>query len=708
MNKNLFFIILINMLILSCKTDQKPSNETDFDNPFLSEWETPFGVPPFDQIKQEHYLPAFEEAVKRNQAEIDAIVDNAEEPTFANTVEALDYSGALLTRVNNVFSAMASSMTNDELQEISKKVQPMLSKNTDDINLNAGLFAKVKAVYEQKDQLGLDPEQSRLLNKYYKGFVRGGANLNEADKAKFREINEELSVLSVRFGENVLKETNKFELALSSEEELAGLPESVRQMGADEAKAKGYENKWVYTIQRTSMYPFLIYSTRRDLREKIYKAYINKGNNNDELDNKKILARMAALRVSKANLLGYPTHAHFVLEEQMAKNPENVFDLLNQLWEPALAMANREKADMQKIIDEEGGDFQLQAWDWRQYAEKVKKSKYNLDEEELRPYFEVENVIKGVFDLATKLFGISFEERSDLPKYHPDVKTFEVKDLVGNHVAILYTDYFPRASKRGGAWMDVFTKQSKKDGKFIHPVVYNVGNFSKPTGDKPALLSLDDVNTLFHEFGHALHGMLSDCTYPSLSGTSTPRDFVEYPSQVMENWCMHPDVLKNYAFHYETGESIPGELVQKIKNAGKFNQGFATVEYLAASFLDIYWHTLTEAVEKDAAAFEKEILEEKIGLIPEIASRYRSTYFNHIFSGGYSSGYYSYIWSEVLDADTFRAFEESGDVYDEELAAKYKKYILASGGTDEAMNLYVKFRGKEPGIEPLLTKRGLN
>ena len=706
MRNYLFFIIFLTLTMISCK--QTENIETATSNPFFAEWDTPFGTPIFDDIKQEHYLPAFEEAIKQNKAEIEAIVQNSEAPTFSNTIEALEYSGELLTKVTNVFSAMTSSMTNDELQEISKKVMPMLSKHGDDINLNADLFQRVKAVYDQKDQLGLNTEQGRLLDKYYKNFVRGGANLTGEDKEAFRKINEELSVLAVQYGENVLKETNKFELVLSSEEELAGLPESIREMGAAEAKAKGKEGQWVYTIQRPSMYPFLTYSTRRDLREKLYKGYIKKGDNGDELDNNKIAARMAALRVSKAKLLGYPTHAHFILEENMAKTPENVFNLLDKLWEPALEMAKSERADMQKIIDAEGGNFELASWDWWHYAEKVKKAKYNLDEEELRPYFEVTNVIKGVFDLSTKLFGITFEERTDLPKYHPDVKTFEVKDLAGNHVAILYTDYFPRDSKRGGAWMDAFRKQYRKDGEFIHPIIYNVGNFSKPTGDKPALLSLDNVNTLFHEFGHALHGMLSDCTYPTLSGTSTPRDFVEFPSQVMENWCMHPDVLQNYAFHYETGEVIPDDLVQKIKNAGKFNQGFATVEYLAASYLDMYWHTQTEPVERDAVAFEKEILEDKLGLIPEIVSRYRTTYFNHIFSGGYSSGYYSYIWSEVLDADAFRAFEESGDVYNKDLAQKYKQFILSSGGTEDAMVLYEKFRGKKPDIEPLLEKRGLN
>ena len=681
------------------------SNENE--NPFLTEWETPFGVPPFDKIKQEHYLPAFKEGIKRHTEEINSILSIDEEPGFGNTIEALEYSGSLITKVSRIFFAMVESMTNDELQAIYKEVSPMLSRHNDDINLNPDLFNKVKAVYYQREELELNKEQQKLLEKYYKNFVRGGANLPADKQEEFRKINEELSLLSIEFGDNVLKETNKFELVLE-ESDLDGLPEDVITMGLEEGRARGYENKYVYTIQRTSLYPFLTYSTRRDLRERLFYRYINKGDNNDSLDNKNILSKMAALRVKKANMLGYPTHSHFVLEEQMAKTPEAVYELLNKLWIPALKVAKKERDDMQKMIYDEGKSFELEGWDWWYYSEKVKKAKYDLDESELKPYFEITNVIKGVFDLSTRLWGITFEERNDIPRYHPDVKTFEVKDKDGSHLAILYTDYFPRESKRGGAWMDAFIKQHvNKEGKFVHPVIYNVGNFTKPTGDKPALISVDNVNTLFHEFGHALHGMLSHTIYESLSGTSTPNDFVEFPSQVMENWCMHPEVLKNYALHYETGEPIPDKLIMKIKNSDKFNQGFETVEYLAASFLDMDWHTLTEPVEKDADEFENSSMN-KIGLMDEIAPRYRSTYFNHIFSGGYSAGYYSYIWSEVLDADAFKAFEETGDVYNQTLADKYRKYILSSGGTDEAMELYKRFRGKEPAIEPLLEKRGLN
>jgi len=676
-------------------------------NPLLAKWDTPFETPPFEKIKTEHYLPAFKEAIKIHDLEIDKIANNSEEATFSNTVEAIDYSGKKLKRVRRVFSAMNSAMSNDEMQAINKEVSPLLSAHRDDINLNQDLFKRVKEVYEKKESLGLNTEQNKLLDKYYKRFLRGGANLEDEAKEEFRKINEELSLLTVQFGENVLKETNRFELVIDNEDDLAGLPENLIAAASETAENKGYTGKWVFTVHKPSMIPFLQYSSKRDLRKKIYSAYFMKGDNNNELDNKKILSRIAMLRLKRANLLGYETHAHYVLEEQMALNPDNVYKLLNNLWTPALERSKQEREEMQQIIYDEGNNFKLEPWDWWYYAEKLKKVKYNLDEEELRPYFQVENVIDGVFGLATSLWGITFEENIEIEKYHPEVKVFEVKEADGSQIGILYTDYFPRESKRAGAWMDAFRKQYKKDGQMIYPVIYNVGNFSKPTGDKPALLSLDEVNTLFHEFGHALHGLLSDCTYELISGTETPRDFVEFPSQVMENWSVHPDVLESYAKHYETGELIPKELVDKIQNASLFNQGFATVEYLAAALLDMDWHTITDPVEYDATEFENRSME-KIGLISEIIPRYRSTYFNHIFSGSYSSGYYSYVWSEVLDADAFNAFELTENVLDKELAGKYRKYILASGGTDDSMELYKRFRGQDPSIEPLLKRKGLN
>jgi peptidyl-dipeptidase Dcp len=678
----------------------------DAGNPFLKAYDTPFGVPPFDEIRLEHYLPAFEEGMKQHQAEIDAIVSNTETPTFANTVEAMDRSGALLTRVSNVFFNLNSSMTNDEMQNLAREVAPKLSKHQDDILLNNELFVKIKAVHERMEELNLSPEQRKLLDDYFKNFVRNGANLDDDKKGKLREINERLSVLTLKFGENVLKENNAFEMVIEDKADLAGLPENVITGAAETAKERGHEGKWVFTLHKPSMIPFLQYSRNRQLREKIFKAYIMRGDNENDLDNKNILTEIVDLRVERAHILGYKTHAHYVLEEGMAKDPKHVYDLLNKLWDPALVRAKEEVKELQAMIDAEGGGFELEAWDWWYYAEKVKKAKYDLDEEMMRPYFQLENVRQGAFGVATRLYGIQFAEIKDIPKYHEDVRVFEVKEADGSHIGILYVDYFPRESKRGGAWMSAFRSQSKRDGKNISPVIVNCGNFSKPTGDKPALLSWDEVNTLFHEFGHGLHGLLSDCTYESLSGTSVATDFVELPSQIMENWAAEPAVLKDYARHYKTGEPMPDELIEKIRKSRHFNQGFATTEYLAASFLDMDWHTLAEPKTLDAHTFEDESLG-KIGLIDEIVVRYRSPYFRHIFAGGYAAGYYSYIWAEVLDADAFQAFKETS-LYDKDTAARFRRYILAAGGTDDPMTLYKKFRGAEPSIEPLLEKRGLN
>ncbi|MBI4720519.1 MAG: M3 family metallopeptidase [Chitinivibrionia bacterium] len=662
-------------------------------------------MPPFDAIREAHYLPAFDEAMKRHQAEIDAIINDPNPPTFANTVEALETSGGMLTRVSNVFFSLNSALTNDEMQAIAKEVAPKLSKHQDDILLNETLFKRIKTVNNQKDKLKLGGEQSKLLDESYKSFVRGGANLDEKNKARLREINQELSVLSLQFGENVLKETNAFEMVLTSKEELAGLPDAVVSGAAEAAKERGRDGAWVFTLHRPSMTPFLQFSERRDLREKIFKAYIHTGDNNDERDNKNILSRIAALRVERAKLLGYKTYADFVLEENMAKKPVNVYELLNKLWTPALAKATAEARVLQEMVYAEGGDFKLEAWDWWYYAEKVKKARYDLDDEILKPYFQLENVRQGAFDVATRLYGITFEERKDIPVYHEDVRVFEVKEADGRHIGLLFTDYFPRESKRGGAWMGAFRNQSKKNGSNIAPLVFNVGNFSKPTGDVPSLLTFDEVNTLFHEFGHALHGLLSNCTYERLGGTAVPADFVELPSQIMENWATHPEVLKMYARHYKTGEPIPQELIDKIQNARMFNQGFATTEYLAASFLDMDWHTLSKPEQLNPIAFEDASLG-KIGLIPEIVVRYRSPYFRHIFAGGYAAGYYSYVWAEVLDADAFRAFEEKG-LFDRELGRAFRENILATGGSGDPMVFYKRFRGAEPKIDALLDRRGL-
>ena len=697
MKKTFLYIFIAGLLLWSCSVQEE--------NPLFSEFNTPFQVPPFDKIMEEHYMPAFKEGMKQQQKEIEAIVLNPETPTFGNTFEAMESSGALLRKVSNVFGVLNGSMTNEKMQKIAKEIAPLRSKHWDDILLNEKLFQRIKEVYGKKDKMNLTEEQQILLEKYYKDFVRSGAILDEEKKAKLREINQELSLLSVQFGENILKENNRFELIIDKEEDLAGLPQSVITGAVEAAVERGKEDKWVFTLHKPSMIPFLQYSEKRKLREEIFTAYISRGNNNDELDNKTILSRIAALRVEKANLLGYKTHADFVLENNMAKKPENVYDFLDQLWKPALKMAKAEAKELQEMIHKEGKDFALQPWDWWYYVEKLKKAKYDLDEEMLRPYFKMESVRNGAFFVAQKLYGIQFIENTDIPRYHEDVRVFEVKEADGSHIGILYTDYFPRASKRGGAWMNSFRKQSKQGGKEIHPVITNNGNFSKPTGDKPALLSSGEVSTLFHEFGHALHGLLSDCTYNRLSGTSVPRDFVELPSQIMENWAFEPEVLKMYSKHYKTNEVIPQELIDKLKKSSHFNQGFATVEYLAASFLDMDWHTLEESEELNPEKFETESMN-KIGLIPEIVVRYKSPYFGHIFSGGYSSGYYSYIWAEVLDADAFEAFKETS-LFDRKTALAFRKNILERGGTEDPMMLYKQFRGAEPKVDPLLKRRGL-
>ena len=708
-----YFFLLIaftGMIMISCdKQEQAPEKkQLDPNNPFFTEWTTPFGTAPFDKIQNDHYLPAFKEGIAQKEAEIAAIVNNTEEPTFENTIVAMETSGELLNKVDGVFFNLKSAHTNDVIDSVTKIVSPLEAKLADDINLNEKLFARIKAIYDKKDGLNLNAEQLKLLDEYYKGFVRGGALLDETQKAKLREINQEITKLTNQFGDNVLAETNNYMMVIDNEEDLAGLPQSIIDAAAETAKAKGQEGKWVFTIQKTSFIPFIQYSEKRDLREKILTAYQIMGDNNNEFDNKEIAKRVANLRVIKANLLGYKSHADFVLEENMAKTPDKVFELLNQLWTPAVENAKKEAAEMQKMIDKEGGNFKLQPWDWWYYAEKIRKAKYDLDDELLRPYFKLENVRDGAFTLANKLWGIKFVERKDIPVYHEDVTAFEVQEADGKHIGVLYVDYLPRDSKRGGAWMNAYRKQHRAGGKDVTPIIVNCGNFTKPTKDKPSLLTFEEVQTLFHEFGHGLHGLLSNCTYPSLSGTDVPRDFVEMPSQIMENWAGEPEMLKLYAKHYETGEVIPDELINKIQESSKFNQGFVTTEFLAAAFLDMFWHTWTDTKNVNTNEFEKEQLD-NLGLIPEIVVRYRSTYFTHIFRDpvGYSSGYYSYIWSGVLDADAFEAFKETS-LFDQATAKAYRDNILSKGGTEDAMELYKKFRGREPIIEPLLKRRGLN
>jgi len=704
--KNILLIIAATSLMAAgCNQTGKKMNDTA--NPFFSEYTTPFQVPPFNEIHDEHYLPAFEKGIAMHKEEIEEIINNPEKPDFENTIAALDRSGEQLGKVQYVFDGVLSSNTNEQLQEKKKKVAPMESCHFDDINLNPDLFKRVKAVYEKRKEMDLNVEQKTLLDETYKNFVRGGAELDDDKQSRFREINQKISVLSLKFGDNILSENNQYKLIIDDENDLAGLPDGVIAGAAEAAKAAGQDGKWLFTTHKPSMIPFLQYAENRELREKLHKAYCARGDNRNEQDNNNILVEMARLRLERAQLLGYETHAHFVLEKRMAKKPEDVYNLLNPIWEAALPVSKKEVAEMQSLITREGGDFKLAHWDWWYYAEKLRKEKYDLDEEELRPYFELGNVRNGLFQVCTNLYGITFEELHDIPRYHADAQVFEVKEADGSHLGVLYMDFHPRASKRGGAWMEAYRKQYNKNGENITPVITTVFNFSKPTGDKPALLSFEEVSTMFHEMGHALHGLFSDCTYESISGTSVPWDFVELPSSIMENWASEPEVMKMYGKHFETGETIPDGLIKKIKNACHFNQGFVNVEYLSAAFLDMNWHTLKDTKsEIDVDKFESKALAD-IGLIPEIVVRYRSTYFSHIFSGGYSAGYYSYKWSEVLDADAFDAFKETS-LFDAETAGSFRENILARGGTEDPMILYKRFRGREPSIDPLLKRSGLS
>ncbi|MFC2151555.1 M3 family metallopeptidase [Bacteroidota bacterium] len=696
MKKATLLVLLLGLFLASCT-----QKNTEMKNPLLSEFETPYGVPPFELIKVEHYVPAYIEAIKQHDKEIAAIVNNPEVPSFANTIEELDFSGGLLRQVESVFNNLSSSLTSDKMQAVAKEIAPLLSKHNDDISLNMDLFKRVKAVNEQKDELNLTSEQARLLEVIFKEFERGGANLNAEKQEKLRKLNSELAVLSLQFADNVLAETNNFKLVIENETDLAGLPESVIQAAAETAKAEGMEDKWIFTIHKPSMLPFLTYAENRELRKKLHTAYINIGNNDNEFDNKKILSKMAALRVERANLFGFNSHAEYVLDDRMAKTPERVFEFLNKVWDAVLPIAKAEAIELQRMIDKEGGDFKLAHWDWWYYSEKLRKDKYDLDEEMLRPYFEKNNVRDGAFEVATKLWGLQFVERTDIPKYHPDVEVFEIQNPDGSFLAILYMDWFPRESKVSGAWMDAFRRQSEG----VDPIITNTFNYTAPVGDNPALLSVDEVLTTFHEFGHGLHGFLSKCKYQTLSGTAVTRDFVELPSQIMENWALAPEVMKMYAKHYETGEVIPDELIKKISNSGLFNKGFTVLEYTSAALLDMYWSTLTEHVEKDAAQFEKEILD-KMGMIDEIVVRYRSTYFKHIFSWDYSAGYYSYQWAQVLDADAFSVFKEKG-LFDQETAASFCDNVLSRGNTEPAMELYKKYRGMEPQLDAFLERNGL-
>ncbi|MFP4449131.1 MAG: M3 family metallopeptidase [Bacteroidales bacterium] len=694
MKQFILLFLTIGLFMGSC-------TQQDESNPFFSEYNTPFGVPPFEEIKIEHFKPAFEKAMEEQNAKIESIVNAEEEPTFENTVVPMVYSGESLSKVSSVFYGLNSANTNDEMQELAQEMSPELSSHRDAISMNADLFERIKTVYENKDDFDLDEEESFLLEDIYLDFVRSGANLSEEKKEKLKDINRKLSSLTQEYGQNVLKETNSFEMVIEDEDNLAGLPESVIETAAETAEEKGYENKWVFTTQKPSMIPFLQYAKNRDLREKLYKAYLDRGNNDNEYDNKEILSDIIKLRGEKAQLLGYDTYADYELERRMAKEPGNVMDLLNKLWDASLPVAKEERDAMQKMIDEKGKDFELKSWDWWYYAEKIRKEKFDLDDSDLRPYFELNNVREGAFNVANKLYGITFKEVKDVPKPHPDARAWEVKEEDGSHLGLLFMDFHPRDSKRGGAWCGRYRSQhTDEEGERVAPLVTVVCNFTKPSGDKPALLSLDETETLFHEFGHALDGLFNTNKYPR---TSIPRDFVELPSQIMEHWVSQEKVLEDYARHYETDEVIPDELVQKMEESQNFNQGFETVEYLAASLLDMEYHTMEEPKDIEVMEFENDYLE-SMGLIPEIEPRYHSTYFTHI-TGGYAAGYYSYIWSGVLDNDAFEAFEENG-IFDQETAAKFRT-LLEKDGYSDAMELYKQFRGREPKEDALLRNRGL-
>lgn len=672
MKRTLIIAAVAMLLTVGCK-DKK-----NMDNPFFSAWNTPYEIPDFSKIKAEHYMPAFLEGMERQKAEIDAIVNNPEAPTFENTILAYEYSGQMLKEVGSVFFNLSECENNDEMEAIAEEVTPLLSKHGDDIALNADLFKRVKTVYDQRESLNLNPEQMRLLEEHYKGFVRSGANVSAEQQPRFRELNEQISSLTLHFAQNVLKATNAYSKEL-----------------ADGTKV---------TLDMPTWEPFMQTCTDRKLREEVWHAFTDRCKEG-EFDNTKIIDTLVNLRLERANILGFPTHADWVLDDCLAKTPANVYACLLDIWKPALKVAKEERELYQKMLEKDEPGAKLQPWDWRYYAEKLRVEKYSLDDAVVRPYFCLDSVREGAFMVANKLYGITFTERTDLPTYDKEARCFEVKD--GDEtIGILYMDFHPRASKRSGAWMTEFRGQHRDlEGNNVIPIIQVVCNFTKPTADKPSLLNFDESETLFHEFGHALHGLLSKCTYPSLAGTNVPRDFVELPSQVMENWCRHPQVMKMYAHNYQTGEAIPDELIKKIEAAQTYGQGFMTTELLAASLLDMDYYSIKEKQHIDPLQFEEQAMN-KIGLIPEIISRYRSPYFQHIFTTGYDAGYYSYTWTAILDADAFEAFAESGDLFNPELAKKFR-HLLESGNTIEPMDLYRAFRGKDPSPKALLKRKGM-
>ncbi|MCR4849236.1 MAG: M3 family metallopeptidase [Bacteroidales bacterium] len=706
MNKRLIPMIALSVIVLaSCNNGGKQQVETT-ENPFLTEYQTPFKVVPFDKIKTEHYKPAFEAGMKEQIAEIDAIVNNTEEPTFQNTILPLDKSGQTLNRVSNVFFNILECNTDDELQALAEELLPMLSKHGDAISMNPQLFEKIDYVYQHRNETGLDDQQIRVVEKYHEDFVRSGAALDDEKKAELSQINEQLSTLSLQFGNNLLKENSGFKLVIEDEKDLAGLPQGSIDAAAQQAKADGMEGKWVFTLSKPSLIPFLQFAENRELRKQMYLAYYNRGDNGNEYDNKDIIKEMLRLKQQKAQLLGFDCPANYILAVNMAHDAATVDQFLADIFGPAQELAKKELAEMQAIANKEGAKFKLEGWDWWYYAEKLRAAKYDFDETQIKPYLTVDNVRDGMFEAANKLYGVTFTRNNTLPVYYPGVETYEVKEANGDFLGILYLDYYPRDSKSGGAWCTSFREAGHDiNGNKIYPLVSLVMNFTPPTETEPALLTWDETETMWHEFGHSLHAFFSDGLYSRTCG-AVPHDFVELPSQIMENWVAEPEVIRMYAKHYQTGEVMPDSLIKKIENSALFNQGFMTTELIAASILDMKFHELTSVDGLDVDKFEKQQMD-AIKLMPEILPRYRSTNFSHIFSGGYSAGYYAYTWAEVLDKDAFNYFKTSGNLFNPELAAAFRKHCLQDGGNDEGMVQYRKFRGQDPDNEPYLKARGL-
>jgi peptidyl-dipeptidase Dcp len=698
--KKIPFMMMVGLILIA----STPKN----DNPFFQAFPNKYGIPPFDLIESRHFMPAFEKGIKQQLAEIEVIVNNSEAPTFANTVAALDYSGELLTKVSAVFSNLNITETNSELQQIAREISPILTAHQDNIRMNDRLFRRIQTLYNKRETLGLTGEQNRLLEIYYQNFVHSGADLEGADRERMREINRDLGMAELTFAENVRAEINSFRRFVTDEAELVGLTSGILQSAAAAAEAAGRPGEWLFTIHRASFIPVLRHGENRELRRELFTAFSMQGQNDNEYDNRELISKIVSLRVERAQLLGFETHAHYALYNTMAKTPERVMEFLHELWSPVVAQAKIEAAELQRLMDEHLPGETIQPWDWWFYTERLREERYALDDDEIRPFFKMENVRQGAFDVSTRLFGVHFEQIEGMPVYHPDVDVFRVTDADGSFIGILFTDYFPRPGKRNGAWKSAFRRQFKRSGVNYHPIITNVGNFTPPTDDRPSLLTFDEVRTLFHEIGHALHGLLSNVTYPTLSGTRVTRDFVELPAQLMPHWSLEPELLKSFAFHYRTGEVIPDELIERIQRVRTFNVGFDRTERLASAFLDMDWHmlTTTEPI-ADVLAFEKESME-RIGLIPQIIPRWPSTYFNHIFGGiRYDARYYSYTWAAVLDADAFEAFAETGDVFNQEVGMRFRREILERGNTKDPVTMYFNFRGAEPNPDALLRRWGL-